>query len=81
MPPSLSRDTMAQTPTISSVASSDISFDDLPAAGSDAGSQLSDSEDDSVPYDNPALFIQDMVTIKVCHGYQHLCGVLMYAPG
>jgi hypothetical protein len=81
MPPSLSRDAMAQTPTISSVASSDISFDDLPVAGSDAGSQHSDSEDDSAPYDDPALFIQDMVTIKVYYACHHSCDVLMCAPG
>jgi hypothetical protein len=63
MPPSLSRDLMAQTPTISSVASSDISSDDLPAA-SNANSQASEDEDGE-PYDDPNLVVRDIVNIRV----------------
>jgi hypothetical protein len=63
MSPSLSRDLMAQTPTISSVASSDISFDDLPAA-SDTNSQASE-DDDAEPYDDPNLVVRDVVNIRV----------------
>jgi hypothetical protein len=82
MPPRLGRATMAHTPTISSVASSDISFDDLPAAGSDADSQLlPEYESELVRYDDPALFIQDMVNIEVYDWSHNLGGVLIGAPG
>jgi hypothetical protein len=82
MPPRLDRATMAQTPTISSVASSDISFDDLPAAGSDADSQLlPEYENELVRYDNPALFIQDMMVIEVYDWSHNLGGALIGAPG
>jgi hypothetical protein len=63
MPPSLSRDLMSQTPMISSVASSDISLDDLPAA-SDTNSQASE-DDGAEPYDDPNLVVRDVVNIRV----------------